>query len=495
MYASTAFFGFKDIEVYNVDGIGVNFFSDQRSHSCQNRRRRDHWQFGLISYLTQNMNENLRLDYGIDCRIWRGHRESEAWHLIMSNVDAEGRQIWAPIDVDNYSNKVQSIYDYDTKVNNFSSFGKLTWKPQYNATIQCGGQLNYTHSEVVENPIPLLDFGSWDFFDEAKRTTADLKGEQKFSWCNDYLRKYIYFTPWIGGNLNISDNINLFIRLANAKKEPAILDWYDYANGPLYQTKYYPNRENAVTLKPESANSFEFGTGYATQNFRANANYYYTLYKNKIESVVDINDRRNTLNAGIASFQGIECDIDWRINKLNFIVSAAFAQNRWQKMKGGKIFGNDTKDVVGKVVPFAPERMLFASMNYTFKTRAKNKFKLGFSLKYWDEYYGTYTNKYTRFEKTIGLDDLTYYIGKDFKAKLPYFLNISGQISYIIKINAVDFVFRVDAKNILNRSDNFLRAQYSVDYTRTDDQAGRYNWYVLQAPLFNVFFTVEMTIY
>lgn len=484
---------FKDIEVEFREP--TNFFADQHSHSFQNRRRRDHWQFGVISYLSNNISGKVRLDYGIDGRIWRGHRESEAWRLKISNVDAEGRQVWAPIGVDNYTGKIQSIYDYNTRVNNFSTFGRITWKPHNIVTIQCGGQLNYTHSKVIENPIPLLDFGAWEFFDVTKRTTADLVGNRKFSPCNDYLRNYLYFAPWIGGNLNLTRNIDLFARFANAKKEPAILDWYDYVKGPLFQTKYYPDREDAVSLKPESVNSLEFGLGYRTFQFAANANYYYTQYKDKIESVVDINDRRTTMNAGKALFQGIECEIKWRLNKFDFSSSATFAKNRWKKMNVKEIFGNDANDVVGKVVPFSPERMLTASLGYTFNPHSANKLRLGLRLNYWDEYYGTYTNKYTKTEKIIASDNLPYYIGTDFEAKLPYFLDISGQISYTRKMKAVDLTFRIDAKNMLNRVDNFMRAQYTIDYTRNDDQAGRYNWYVLQAPLFNIFFTTEISIH
>ncbi len=59
----------------------------------------------------------------------------------------------------------------------------------------------------------------------------------------------------------------------------------------------------------------------------------------------------------------------------------------------------------------------------------------------------------------------------------------------------VDLIFRIDVNNIFNRNDNFMRAQYTIDYTRNDDLAEKYNWYVLQAPLFNVFFTSEIAIH
>jgi hypothetical protein len=92
------------------------------------------------------------------------------------------------------------------------------------------------------------------------------------------------------------------------------------------------------------------------------------------------------------------------------------------------------------------------------------------------------------------IDRSHYTVLTEHQAKLPQFIDLSAQISYRLKTSNLDFNFRIDANNILNRSDNYMRAQYSVDYTRNDFQAGKYNWYVLQAPLFNIFFTTEIGI-
>ena len=486
---------FKGVEVYNVYGEGINFFADQHSHSFQNRRRFDHWQLGLSSYLSEKINDQMAVVYGMEGQMWRGHRVSEAWYLQISNVEAQERQLWAPLGIHNYTSKIQSIYDYDTRIYNIAAFGRLTWKPNSLITVQSGSQLIYTHSEVIENPIPLLDFGTWDFFDVKKRTTADLKGDRKFGWCNDYLRKYLYFTPWIGMNYNMTSELNFFTRFSNSKKEPAILDWYDFSQGPLFQKEYYPENEQAQSLKPETVNSFDFGAAYHSASLVLNIDYYHTMFNNKIESVIDINDRHTTMNAGKALFQGVETEVNYRFKNFDFASTITFARNRWKKMSVKEIFGSDAKDVVGKVVPFSPERMLTMSFGYNFNSSRGNQARVGFRLNYWDEYYGTYTNDYAVFEKIIAADNLPYWVPKYLKAKLPHFLDLSAQMSYKVKAKTVDVTFRIDANNILNRSDNYMRAQYSVDYTRNDNQAGKYNWYVLQAPLFNIFFTTEIAIH
>jgi hypothetical protein len=283
--------------------------------------------------------------------------------------------------------------------------------------------------------------------------------------------------------------------VAYAKNEPAIMDWYDPIRGPLIQEKYYPEKYEAVALKPESVISGEIGIGFHSLTYDIKANYYYTQFYNKIASVVDINDRRTTLNAGHALYQGIEGEVRMRMDRFDMTVSATFARNRWNKITVKEMFDSAAEDVIGKVVPFSPERMFSASVGYTVNPRARNKMRLGLQVNYWDEYYGTYTNNYIRTERIIGPDNLPYFVGKEFEAKLPYFLDMSAQCSYTFTMHTVDVTFRIHANNLLNRADNFMRAQYTVDYTRNDMQAGRYNWYVLQAPLYNIFFTLEMTVH
>jgi hypothetical protein len=487
-------FAFKGIPFEDrTGGVGVNFFADQYTHSYQSRKTRNHRQFGLVSYVNHRLSSNFYLDYGLDTRYWRGHRESEVRMLKISNIESN-RSLWAPYPEDLFIPYVQSQYNFDTDVFNLSFFGKFSWRLSKKLIIQGGLPLNYSHCEVIENPIQLIDFGTWKWFPVAKRTTVDMRDYGlKYSTTNDYLRQYFYLTPWFGGNYNFNERWNVYTRLAAARKEPAVLDWYDYSNGPLLQSEVYPENEEAVSLVPESLTSFEIGVGYIWSAFSIHANYYYSLYHDKIETVVDINERRTTLNAGDAVFQGIESVLQWQPGNFHVKAAITVASNRWQKMNVKEIFNSDAADVVGKEVPFAPEHMLSSALGYTLNFNRSNQLLFEIRLNYWNEYYGTYTNTYTKANEVI-IDRSHYTTLTEHPAKLPYFLEIHAQIGYKFKTTALDFNFRIDVNNILNRSDNFLRAQYSVDYTRNDFQAGKYNWYVLQAPLFNIFFTTEIGI-
>ncbi len=487
------FFSFKGIPFENNEnnGTGFNFFTDLHTHSYQDRRQRNHHQFGLVTYMSETVNSRLYLDFGLDMRLWRGHREGEVRMLKISDGDPY-RPIWSPSVEDVFRPVVQSSFNYDTEVANLSPFGRATWKPSGILTLQTGVQLCYSRAEVIENPIRLIDFGSWGYFDTARRTTADQESYSRtFGLTNDYMRVYNYITPWIGGNLNISDRWHIFSRVAQAKKEPAILDWYDHGSGPLLQKEFYPENEKAADLVPETAVSFEAGFGYISDNLQISGNLYHTVFSDKIERVIDIAGRRTTRNAGRAIFQGIETSVAADFGPLDMTLAITLARNRWQEMNVRQIFDSDAGEITGKVVPFSPERISSLMIGYDIVLDARNALRFEVSGNYWDEYYGTYTNTYVKTVENI-IDGDHFKELEIYPAKLPYFLDIGLQAAYRLELPAFGLHFKIDARNILNRRDNFMRAQYTIDYTRNDFQAGRYNWYVLQAPLFNIFFTTEI---
>jgi outer membrane receptor protein involved in Fe transport len=463
----------------DIHGAATNLFTDNRDHSWQRRNRRDHNQFGFSTYFESEITNNLQFLLGSEGRMWKGHRAAEVWHLRFGNFKMQGRGITFVMGENITSKELQPLYDYDTKVNNFSSFGRFKYKPINFLTLQAGGQFAFSNMKVIENPIPFIDFGTFKYFENPLRTTADqvdTSGNKIFS-TSDYKKTYSFLTPWLGANLNISKNFNIFTNYAMSKKEPAILNWYDFEKGPIQKN------ENNTGLKPESAQNYEVGIGFHSLFLKSNINYYYTIYENKIESVVDINDRYQTLNAGKAIYQGLELEFRGNMENLDFAGSATIAKNRWQQMDVQEIFGTNADEVVGKVVPFSPERMFTFLCGYKFMPYPKHQYRLGLKLNYWDEYYGTYTNEYKKHDGSFA------------KAKLPSFLDLSANLSFTLRLQKVDVTLRLDANNIFNRSDNFVRAQYTIDYTRTDDLAGEYNWYVLQAPLFNIFFTTEFAIH
>ena len=198
------------------------------------------------------------------------------------------------------------------------------------------------------------------------------------------------------------------------------------------------------------------------------------------------------------------------------------------------IFYEDAADVIGKVVPYSPEKMANGNIGYTFYgLPLDGNLRIGLSTKWWDEYYGTYTNKYIKeiyFYDEDGifhsdgehefvsnpdgtgnyiLDEFGNYVyvgtggnyDKEYivsSSKLPYFLEFNGSLSYKFYIGKKEALIRINVNNLFNRLDNYTRAYISklygrsLDGTETDPHYDAYYPYVSPSPLFNIFITTEI---
>ncbi|HDZ13083.1 MAG TPA: TonB-dependent receptor [Bacteroidetes bacterium] len=439
----------------------ANLVPSDYAHSWKNDSHNDHKQFGLNTYYQQKLNEMLTLYVGGEGRFWRARHFAYAWDFRQMGPDGNVETI----------HQVQNRYDYYTDVLNTSVFARALIKPIEALTIQLDGQYARYSSKVDENPVQIFDFGAGKFTNKSFRTTMDMKnpdGTPVYSK-DDYTRVYKFFTPRFGANYNVNRNINVMVNYSIAKKEPKSYQWFNRDRGPG------ANQPAGVTLKPEKINNVEFGVGYRTAAIAVKANYYHTNFTDRIESVQDFQGQYITINAGRALYQGLELSLRGKLSGFDFGGSATIASNKWKKMSVKKIFGVNADDVVNKVVPYAPEHMANGYVGYNF-----GNLRLGFGLNWWDNYYASYTNKYTKVDGTVA------------DAKLPYFFDLSANISYPIQVGSTTIDVRLNFDNITNRTDNYERAAYSKDYNRNDSLRGKYNVYVVQSPLFNTFLTTEI---
>ncbi len=131
-----------------------------------------------------------------------------------------------------------------------------------------------------------------------------------------------------------------------------------------------------------------------------------------------------------------------------------------------QIFGIAAEDVVGKVVPFSPQKMYAAEVGYNM-----GNLRLGVSTNAWSEYYGNYDNT----------------------AKLPDFFELNASISYSMQLAGADVDLRLQLNNITN-NDNYSRAAWTRDFNRNDNLRAKYHMYVVQSPLFNTFLTAVVNL-
>jgi len=458
-----------------ADAVNSNF-----DMSWTNTGYNNHTQYGFNGYLDYDFTDYLNVVAGGELRVW------EADHVATSEDFWYFDEITGQADT---YDKVQRKYDYSSRVVNISGFlrGKLKYEQ-----ITFLGDLQYAvyMSKIMENPIHIFDFQTGTFLDEtfyATKNILNADGTKKFS-ADDYEKTYDFISPKGGINYNLNSNINLRVNGSLAYKEPKVSDWYNRATGPnqnqVYTTAGVTLQEYRE-LKPEKAGTVEFGAGYKEKNFKLDLNYYYTSYSDKIERITDEVMGTLTINAGKAVHQGIEIDASANITDFDLGASFTLARNRWKEMNYDTIFSVPATEVKDKVVPYSPEKMANLKGGYTIKNMpAEGNIRIGTNLKWWDEYYGSYTNKYKILNEN---GDLT--IEKD--AKLPYYLALDFDIKYEFRIKKTDVSFKLDFNNVLNR-ENFTKASYSRDYGRNDTLAGAYYMYVTPGPLFNIFLTTEI---
>jgi outer membrane receptor protein involved in Fe transport len=449
------------------DGVAVSsskyYVSGASNSSWQNDSQNNHFQTGINTYYQHKLNNWLRMVVGGEGRFWRADHFAQS--LNFRSADASNNLVlW---------DKVMRRYDYSTDVWNLAGFARFTIKPMEPLTLTADGQYGTYNSKVIENPVEIFDFGTGKFIGQSFRTTVDKKnadGTLKFK-SSDYERTYNFFSPKFGANYNLTKQLNILANYSLAKKEPRSYEWYNRDNGPGTNQ---PGGENIV---PETVQNMEVGMGLKTNPIRLNVNYYNMEYRDRIESVRDLSDVSQTLNVGKATFKGIEVAAVGNLGNFEYAGSVTMAQNRWKEIdKNVKtIFSEDPKNVVNKVIPKSPEKMANASAGYTF-----GPFKIGLGFSWWDEYYATYSNTYKLLDGTVK------------SAKLPSFFQVDGNLMYHFKVSKTNVRLRLDLFNLTNREQNYYRADYTRDYGRNDALNGKYIWYVLQAPLFNSFFTAEI---
>lgn len=457
---------------FPFSGSGAHFLTQQQGHSWQNVVHHTHHQVGFSSQLDGQTHDLWQWSVGGNGQFWRGNRKAGAERVRIADLTNNGQATLVQDLLD--------VYDYDTQVSRVSGFARSRIAVLDRAKLYLGLQVASVTKQVTENPIAFFEFEEslathqYGISRERSlmlRTSADQiddLGQPKYVDA-DYKRHYWITSPWIGLTVSPYEEVDVYANYARSAAEPAVPDWYDPDGGPII------NRTLGEDLVPERVQNMELGVRYDEPNLRLGVGYYRTLYKDKIESVVDALDRRQTQNAGRALFQGVEISGQRLWDQWEVSGAFSMAHNQWQTLDGQEIFGAPALEVVDKVVPFAPERTAHVKVDYQ-----RERYGLGLRVNWWDRYFATFTNDY------VDINGVTQ------SSKLPYFLDVGFQVSYQKPLTErTTFSVRLDCHNILNRNNNYQRAQLAVDHARNDALSGQLHWYVLQSPLFHMFLTAQ----
>jgi len=557
----TIWYGSIPVVQPSYNGIGISgnaadFFVSRYDYSWRNNSVSDHMQLGLNTYYQQQIHPMVNMVLGGEFRRWEAdhYRKRENFRhlgdLIGYEVDPNTGDSTAVYGVETYD-EVDRQYDETTYVTNMSGFARFSIKPIDALNIMIDGQFASYNSEVKENKIEIYDLGTGEPTGYYRYSTKDIEEHlwienygyaydedgnpimvKKFS-ADDYKKTYEFFSPKFGVNYNITEYMNVMTNYSISYKEPRTMEWYSGYDGPDGNQRYDLTLVDTTTtpysnytiehfygeLKPEKINTMEFGIGYEGVNWSVDANYYISDYTDKIENVsipvtnyfyniqadsVETfeSDESLTLNAGQARHQGLELSSRMKWQNFDASGSLTLSKNRWTDMNVDEIFDGDAEDMIGKVVPNSPEKIINGSIGYTFNDMPLDgKIRIGFTGKFWDDYYANYENEYYSNYVWDGSDYVADTLSVK-SSKLPSFLEFGSNIKYTFKVGNTDASIRFDLANILNKDDNYLSARVASDYNRgyfdddgefVDDYlTGNRYMYVTPSPLFTMFVTMEV---
>ncbi len=525
-------------------GSGNSFFSApaKYQYSFRANSRNEHVQFGINSYWQQKISQAFTLIAGYEFRHWKAkHYSLREKFRVNDYSKADNDSLTEQIAI--VYDDTQRRYDYDSQVDNLSGFVRTKFNLMDKVHIMADAQYAIYTSKVDENPIRVFDYAYGRFTNYEFYLTKDIPKTdpitheiirdengnpiKKYS-DDDYKKTFKFFSPKFGVNVNLSDHFNVMFNTSLAHKEPRVTEWYNRYYGPdasqIYTEVVYDTLatgevdtlkiEHFEELKPETAKTAEIGIGYTSSIFNINLNAYYTKYEDKIASTEDDLGHQLTINAGKAVHKGLEFSSTMKYFNIDGALSATLSSNKWGDMNFKKIFGIPADEVSEKHVPYSPERMLNASLGYTFENLPMNgKLRLGVNAKWWDNYWTWFTNEYEDYHANVAAADSIDYtswtcydkdgneihIVKD--AKLPAYFNIGSSLKYNFKVSNQDVSMKLRFDNILSKDDNYTAAYYGADYNRFttindvkqyDVLRGKKYPYVTPAPLFNVSFTLEV---
>lgn len=534
-------------------GNGSNTFDSDGDHTSKMTSYNNHRQIGVNSYYDADIFNNVNLIIGAESRYWKADHYKEG-------TDYRHFNPLYPDKVSTFDAYIRD-YDYSSVVINSSGFARMKVKIPFESTIQSinlmlDGQYAVYHSEVEENMIRYFDPIKNEFINAgyyaSKEDLEIVDGDTvKVFNADDYKRTFDFFSPKFGININLDKNWNLLANYSIVYKEPTVGDWYDRSNGPGVNQIVDGKK---FDLNPEKGETIETGFGFRSSDWKFDATYYHTKYTDKIESITDLHGDSKTINAGLATHQGVEMSVKGILGNFDANASATFSKNRWGELNFQNIFYEKAEDVEGKVVPYSPEKMATAGIGYTFHEMPLNgNLHVGFNVKWNDDYYTTYDNVYCKqlyyydeegnfqsfgehefvenpagtgyydYDEATGEYIVNFGYNGDYdrewilrSSKLPAFFELNSSISYKFNIGGYDTSLKLNINNILNKKDNFSKAYigraYGMQLKRVDDDGeiswvnptfgegassgngtgGGYYPYLSPSPLLNIFLTMEV---
>lgn len=221
----------------------------------------------------------------------------------------------------------------------------------------------YTNTKLLANF--LYEHKTYDFKQEE---TALFKGEL----INRYDVSFDFFSPRLGVNYNVNDNLSIYGNLSYAQRDPSDNDhwdsWYgpdDLGVAPLFNTSDTVRSGGEVQyvqwtdpqVEPEAVVDYEMGITYNVLNFILKANLYYMDFSNEIVPLGGRNDDGIPIkgNADKTVHSGLELSVAYSpSNFFKLDGNLAWSENYYQKYIQQNYDGTTT-DLSGNSIAGFPD--------------------------------------------------------------------------------------------------------------------------------------------
>ena len=277
----------NDYKIGNFGPVDLDRIVDENiangadgSSAALRASRNDHVWVGGLSVFNTKLSDNIDLNLGVDYRWYVGEHFREVTDLLGGQYLLDDNNVNNP----NNAARVGDKIAYHDK--------------GYHQWIGGFGQVEYdddNFSAFVAANFNNSRYKREDFFQKLDNDPTQLTDPQSF---NGYGGK-------LGANYRLDSMHNVFFNAGYFERVPFLDDvWLNFSNDDLN-----------VGVENQKITSFELGYGLRTDKLSANLNVYYTLWKNRTETI-DSGTGDDLIAANVngleALHQGVEFDFEYR---------------------------------------------------------------------------------------------------------------------------------------------------------------------------------------
>jgi len=313
----------EDFEDYNIDDTFIDFDTVSTEPFFSGDVVRQQW----VEKNQIGWNPRLDIEYA------RG-KHSAGGSFYYFDSDHWGQVVWAQ-HISGQLPPRNRYYQYNGKKYVGSFFGQEYYKITEKLSTQLTAQFRYQ---------------KYDF--DQKKMGAFAGYQYNVDW--------LFFSPRLGFNYTLNDNINIYTNLSIASRTPSDNAIYD-ANDPDIvpsleikdSTVIAPGEVRYVfgdpTAKSETVYNLELGGQYRSRRYALGINFFWMDFKNEIIPYGGINENNGipiTVNADRSVHAGVELNTAWQLHeKFTLSGNMAYNYNRVKDYTGQvEIYLNDWSD-------------------------------------------------------------------------------------------------------------------------------------------------------